>query len=109
DTGKVQLDFGFEVPSATGVSPWVSTYIPNQSPAHRPFLVTRTVDEQGKQAGAVFGYFERRQAQVLPHTVQDLHALLQNGFRYDDVVNQQLDDMRRMIQRLLSEREHEAQ
>jgi len=25
DTGKVQLDFGFEVPSATGVSPWVST------------------------------------------------------------------------------------
>jgi transposase IS200 family protein len=25
DTGKVQLDFGFEVPKATGVSPWVST------------------------------------------------------------------------------------
>jgi len=87
----------------------VALYIPKQSPAQRPFLVTRTIDEQGKQAGAVFGYFERRQAQVLPHAVQDLHAVLQNGARYDDVVNQQLDDMRRMMQRLLSEREHEAQ
>ena len=87
----------------------VAIHIPKQPPTQRPFLVTRTIDEQSKHAGAVFGYFERRQAHVLPHTVQDLHALLQNGFRYDDVVTQQLDDMRRMMQQLLSAREHEAQ
>jgi len=87
----------------------IAIYVPKQSSTQRPFLVTRTIDDQGKRVETVFGYFERRQAHVGHSTVQALHALLQNGFRYDDVVTQRLDDMWRMLQELRSAREHEVQ
>lgn len=55
--------------------------IPNQTSARRPFLVRRTVDDKGKVTEIVFGYFERKRANVEPMSVEELHRLVKDGLR----------------------------
>ena len=57
--------------------------IPPQASIHRPFLLTRTLDAKGKHVEVVFGYVERHRAGVDPMSVQELHGLIKDGFRFE--------------------------
>ena len=82
--------------------------IPTQATAQHPFLVTRTIDNQGKRIEVVFGYMERRRAHAVPLSVVELQILLRYGFRYD-LLHQQLEDIQVTLQGLQAERYQEAQ
>ena len=81
--------------------------IPPQASARRPFLVTRIIDDRGKQAEVVFGYVERRRAAADPTSVQELHTLLRDGLRYD-VLNEQYERIEEGLGQLIAERTREA-
>lgn len=96
-------------PSANdGTRGIVVIHIPQQPSAQRPFLVTRTIDDKGKRVEVVFGYVERRQANAVPYSVQELHTFLRDGLRYD-VFNQQFEHIHQALQTLQTERHREAQ
>lgn len=84
----------------------VAIMIPKQTPHHGPFLVSKTLDEDNpsKQVGFLFGYFERRLAGNEPARIQDLHVLLKDGRRVDelvrrfDAVDQELMTLRSIIE-----------
>jgi hypothetical protein len=57
-------------------------------PEHVPYLIKRTVSEDGKRSEVVFGYVERRQSSVPPSSVQQIHALLQSGLRMREISSQ---------------------
>ena len=82
--------------------------IPMQPLAQRPFLVTRTIDDQGKRVEVVFGYMERRRAHAVPLSVEELQILLRDGIRYD-LINQQLEYIQETLQALRGECDREAQ
>lgn len=85
----------------------VAILIPTQTSARRPFLLTRTIDDRGKQVEVVFGYAERHRANVDPMSVQELHTLLRDGLRYDSL-NEQYERIEERLNQLLAERTREA-
>lgn len=78
----------------------VSIFIPIQPPGQQPFLITRTIDDMGKLGEVVFGYAERKRANVIPKSVQEIHALVKDGLRFGELSEQNatLQDMLRQIQ-----------
>lgn len=74
--------------------------IPKQPLDNRPFLITRTVDDTGKQTRLVFGYVERKRSTVDPMSVQRLQTLVRDGLRFNSLhqqiesVQQTLEDLR---------------
>jgi Putative DNA-binding domain len=86
----------------------VAIDIPTQPSAQRPFLVTRTIDHQGKRIEVVFGYIERRRAHAVPFSVEELQILMRDGLCYD-LLNQQLEDIQQTLHALRAERDREVQ
>ena len=50
---------------------------------NRPVLVLKVTDESGKSVAAVVGYYERRRATAGHYTVQQLHAIMKDGARFN--------------------------
>lgn len=61
----------------------VAIIIPDQIKTRRPFLIKRTVDDKGKCVEVVFGYVERQRANVNVLKVEEIHALIKDGLRFD--------------------------
>jgi len=77
-------------------------FIPKQASSRRPFLLTRFIDDAGKRVEVVFGYVERKQANVIPTSIQEIHTLMRDGQRYDDL-NQQFTSLEEMLGQLQQE------
>ncbi len=74
--------------------------IPEQPPSKLPIFVIKTVDEKGKRNDVLFGYFERRVADVKPMSIHEIHS----GFRYGQsniLVNEHNDNIHRMLRQIL--------
>lgn len=82
-------------------------FIPTQPTEPKPFLVTKTVDEKGKIAERIFGYFERKRANADPLAVHDLHSLIRDGFRFQSITSQ-LESIQQSILSMFSARSAEA-
>ncbi len=68
----------------------ISFYIREQSDADRPFLVAHYLGERGKTIDAVFGLHQRLGATTKTTDVKELHNLLREGRRLDEI-HQKLD------------------
>ncbi len=80
----------------------VAILVPNQPLAERPFLVTKTLNnDEGKLIETVFGYFERKRAKVNHLSVQQLHLLVREGRRADSL-NRQYEDLQGTLQQILA-------
>jgi hypothetical protein len=82
-------------------------FIPMQAPERHPFLLTRTVDENGKTLEVVFGYYERRRTSVDPMSVNRLQTLLQTGLHFHRVPPQ-LANIEVLLEQLLARSGSEA-
>jgi len=78
----------------------VAIIIPDQTMTWRPFLIKGTVDDKGKCVKVVFGYVERQRANVNAWRVEEIHALIKGGLRFDQV-HQQYEDIQEMFQKLI--------
>jgi hypothetical protein len=87
--------------AAVGV---VAIEVPKQDQTRRPFLIRHSLVDE-KRADLVFGYVERRRAHVEPYGVEDLHALLKDGLRFDEVIRGRLDSISDAIQDLQAPRQ----
>lgn len=76
--------------------------IPRQASTRQPFLLTRTMTEEGKRGDVVFGYVERRRAHSQPRTVHELQALLRDGLHYQDRVDERFGNLEAILHQLLS-------
>jgi Putative DNA-binding domain len=63
----------------------VSIFIPLQPEAKIPFLLTRTLDTEGRRVEIVFGFVERRRAGVDSLSVQGLHTLIRDGLHAENL------------------------
>jgi hypothetical protein len=89
-------------PSVVNQEKGIATIIiPNQTAARRPFLVKRTIEDTGKRVEVIFGYVERRQANAHPLRVEEIHALIRDGLRYDQL-QQQYESIQESLQELLA-------
>ncbi len=77
-------------------------FIQTQGSSRRPFLVTRTIDDKGKRVEVVFGYFERRQDNVDPMSVQELHRMVRDGVR-NELAGRQFEDIQGTLQHIQTE------
>jgi hypothetical protein len=57
-------------------------------PDHVPHLIKRTVSDDGKRVGVVFGHYERKRVNAPPSSVQQLHSLLRSGMRTEELSRQ---------------------
>jgi hypothetical protein len=55
---------------------------------HSPHLIKRVVSDDGKRVEVVFGYVQRRQTNVQPSSVHQIHALLRSGLRMHEIGTQ---------------------
>lgn len=78
----------------------IAIKIPEQPIALNPFLLTQTFDENTKLTEIVFGYSERKRAEVESLNVSRLHSLVKDGQRFDTISNR-LDALEGMLQELL--------
>jgi hypothetical protein len=76
----------------------VAIFVPKQPAASYPFLLTRTIDDRGKVGQVVFAYAERRRANAAPMSVQELHALVRDGLRFDSLT-EQLETLRLLLEK----------
>lgn len=72
--------------------------IPPQSKIHKPFLISRTVQESGKRSEVLFGYSERKQENNDPKTIVELHQILRDGLFYKDYLEFNFQELKMMIQ-----------
>ncbi len=84
--------------------------IPPQASTRQPFLITRTITEEGTRVEVVFGYVERRRAHSTHRTVHELHALLRDGLHYQERIENRFGNLETTLQQLLAatEEEHEV-
>jgi schlafen family protein len=76
---KLQIDwFPSESNPDEGI---VAIIIGNQDQLWRPFVITKTVNENGKHSTVLFGYAERSLDRSTPMGIQQLHLLLRDGLR----------------------------
>jgi hypothetical protein len=59
----------------------VAISISHQPGQWRPFLITKSVEPDGKQSATMFGYAERQLDRSEPMGVQQLHLLIRDGLR----------------------------
>ena len=75
--------------------------IPPQAPTRQPFLLTRTMTDEGKRVDVVFGYVERRRAHSQPRTVHELQVLLRDGLHYQDRIEERFANLETVLHQLL--------
>jgi hypothetical protein len=68
----------------------IGVHIPSQNDELRPFLVAHYLSEAGRRIDAVFGLVQRLGATTKTETVRELHTLLKEGRRLDEI-HQKLD------------------
>ena len=59
------------------------TAITVRDPLERPYIVVRTLTEEGRRVELTVGYFERQQSHIPPMTPHRLQQLLRDGMRFD--------------------------
>lgn len=77
----------------------VAINIPKQPQSNHPFLITKTIDERGKEREILFGYVERRRANAEPKAVEELHSLIRDGIQSSSI-SQKLDVLQQSVERL---------
>ena len=77
----------------------VAIFIPKQASSRRPFLLTRFIDDTGKRVEVLFGYVERKQANVIPFSVEEIQVLIRDGQRYEES-RQQYTSLEEMLGQL---------
>jgi len=70
----------------------VAIIIPDQPPTDRPFLIAHSIDDTGRVIDLLVGYAERRRAGTEPARLRDIHVLLRDGRRFDEL-HRRLDAM----------------
>jgi len=75
----------------------VSILVPPQSPARRPFLITKLLDDGGKKRTTLIGYAERRRANAEPKSLEELHSLIRYGNEYGTITGR-LDSLQQGIE-----------
>ncbi|TAJ07798.1 MAG: ATP-binding protein [Nitrospirae bacterium] len=61
----------------------VAIAVPSQPNHSKPFLITKTLDEEsGKTTQLIFGYAERRRSNAEPTSIEAIHAILRDGNLY---------------------------
>jgi hypothetical protein len=73
--------------------------IPNQKESIKPFLITKTLDEN-KQVETVFGYVERKDDNNEPLTIIDMQKTLRSGFNYENQLKERFDEMETLLQQI---------
>jgi hypothetical protein len=86
----------FESPEEPGRGVYAIVIPPQQA---KPYLVMRTLTDEGRRVESLVGYFERRRAGVDHMSTQRLQGLLRDGLRFDDVLRERLDDIQRLVPR----------
>jgi len=77
-------------------------FVPKQPSSRHPFLLTRFIDDSGKRVDVIFGYAERKQANVIPTSVQEIHTFIRDGKRYDEL-NQKYTTLEEMLGQMQQE------
>jgi hypothetical protein len=57
----------------------VAIHVPAQRPNNKPFLTTKTLNQDDRLSERYFGLFERRRANASPLSVQEVHGWLRAG------------------------------
>ncbi len=83
-------------------------YIPKADPTHWPVLSKRPVQDDKKASGTIFGYYQRRQTDVVPTGIEHLHALLRDG-EDRQAMRGPLTSLEDMVTELLARSEQIAQ
>ena len=73
--------------------------IPVQPKIHKPFLISRTIQESGKLCEVLFGYSERKQENNDPKTIVELHQILRDGLFYKDYLEFNFKELKMMVQK----------
>lgn len=84
----------FESPEEPGRGVYAIVIPPQQA---KPYLVMRTLTDEGRRVEVLVGYFERRRAGVDHMSTQRLQALLRDGLRFDEVLLERLEDIQRLV------------
>ena len=67
---------------------------------NRPLLVAKTLLNSARKIELLFGYCERKQAQVVHYDVGRLHSLLRDGRRFDEEIRSNFQSLHSMIEQL---------
>lgn len=92
-------------PSARDATKFVAAIsVPAVSGPDRPVLVAKTMLDTPRKVEILFGYCERKQAQVIHHDVERLQALLRDGRRLDSEIRENFQSLHAMLEDLRSQR-----
>lgn len=83
--------------------------IPSQVESLKPFLIIKTVFEDGKKSEKIFGYAERKGDCSDPKKIKDIHRVMRDGLFYDKNIKNRFDNLESIIQSLSEERQEEGQ
>lgn len=73
-------------------------FIPPLQTDRGPFLLRNPVEENNRSVAIVVGYVERRLATATPSRIEDIHRWIQDGRRFENLLNEQFDSLRVAIQ-----------
>jgi hypothetical protein len=92
-------------PSSTDTTKGVAAIaVPSVSGPDRPVLITKTMLDTPRRVEILFGYCERKQAQVTHHDVERLQALLRDGRRLDSEIRENFQSLHAMLEDLRDQR-----
>jgi hypothetical protein len=74
--------------------------VPAVSAADRPVLVAKTLVDDDKRTGVVFGYCERKQGNVQHYDVARLQSALRDGLRLDDHIRDGFQSLQVLLKTL---------
>lgn len=74
--------------------------IPRATDTKHPVLVAKTILDNDKKKGSIFGYYERKQSNVNPHSVQTIQSLLRDGFRLDNEIRDGFSSLHAAIEQI---------
>jgi hypothetical protein len=78
----------------------VAIEIPPQPISVKPFLLTRTYDENEKLTEISFGYCERKRDNIESLNIERLHSIIKDGLRFDEI-NQRIDSIELILHKLV--------
>lgn len=81
----------------------ISISVPEEASRDKPYLVVKSVDEEGRVFGSLVGYFERWHDRVQPFSAQTLRELIKDGSRNSEII-EQLQDLQVAVGNLREER-----
>lgn len=74
--------------------------VPKQPDSLKPFLLTRTFDENQKLIEILFGYCERKRDSVESLNVERIHAIIKDGFRFEEI-SQRIDSIETALHKII--------